>query len=211
MEKEENPALKDLIGYLLLDNKKIPVISQKDATLLPWKDLNVDVVIESTGHLTTEEKLKAHLTSGAKAVVLSAPAKEGNVPTIVLSINQDKLAGQTIVNNASCTTNCIAPVAKVMVDAFGVEKAMMTTIHGYTSDQRLQDGGHKDYRKYYSNFNRCNHCRFSSNSGTRRRFWRVIFKGSGGGWLFIRLHFYLETGNYQTRSKRYFKKSFPVS
>ncbi len=147
MEKEENPAFKDLIGYLLLDNKKIPVISQKDPTLLPWKDLNVDVVIESTGHLETEEKLKTHLTSGAKAVVLSAPAKEGNVPTIVLSINQDKLAGQTMVNNASCTTNCIAPVAKVMVDAFGVEKAMMTTIHGYTSDQRLQDGGHKDYRR----------------------------------------------------------------
>ena len=147
MEKEEVPVIKDLIGYLLLDNKKIPVISQKDATLLPWRDLNVDVVIESTGHLKTEEKLKAHLISGAKAVVLSAPAKEGNVPTIVLSINQDKLAGQTLVNNASCTTNCIAPVAKVMVDAFGVEKAMMTTIHGYTSDQKLQDGGHKDYRR----------------------------------------------------------------
>jgi glyceraldehyde 3-phosphate dehydrogenase len=147
MEKEENSSLKDLIGYLLLDNKKIPVFSQKDASLLPWRDLNVDVVIESTGHLTSEEKLKAHLTSGAKAVVLSAPAKEGNVPTIVLSINQDKLAGQTIVNNASCTTNCIAPVAKVMVDSFGVDKAMMTTIHGYTSDQKLQDGGHKDYRR----------------------------------------------------------------
>jgi glyceraldehyde 3-phosphate dehydrogenase len=147
MEKEENPALKDLIGYLLLDKKKIPVISQKDPTLLPWKDLNVDVVIESTGHLTTEEKLKSHLTSGAKAVVLSAPAKGGNVPTIVLSINNDKLQGQTIINNASCTTNCVAPVAKVMVDTFGVEKAMMTTIHSYTSDQRLQDGGHKDYRR----------------------------------------------------------------
>ena len=147
MEKEENPTLKDLIGYLQIDNKKIPVISQKDATLLPWKDLNVDVVIESTGHLTTEEKLKMHLTAGAKAVILSAPAKEGNVPTIVLSINQDKLAGKTIVNNASCTTNCVAPVAKVMVDAFGVEKAMMTTIHSYTSDQKLQDGGHKDYRR----------------------------------------------------------------
>jgi glyceraldehyde 3-phosphate dehydrogenase len=146
-EKEENPALNDLIGYLLIDNKKIPVISQKDPNSLPWKDLSVDVVIESTGHLTTEEKLKAHLTSGAKSVILSAPAKEGNVPTIVLSINQDKLSGQTMVNNASCTTNCIAPVAKVMVDAFGVEKAMMTTIHGYTSDQKLQDGGHKDYRR----------------------------------------------------------------
>jgi glyceraldehyde 3-phosphate dehydrogenase len=160
---EENPVIKDLIGYLLVDNKKIPVISQKDATLLPWKDLNVDVVIESTGHLTTEEKLKAHLTSGAKAVVLSAPVKpvrndspssssvsggEGQgVPTIVLAVNPEKFAGQTMINNASCTTNCIAPVAKVMLQTFGVEKAMMTTIHGYTSDQRLQDGGHKDYRR----------------------------------------------------------------
>jgi glyceraldehyde 3-phosphate dehydrogenase len=160
---EENPVIKDLIGYLLVDNKKIPVISQKDVTLLPWKDLNVDVVIESTGHLTTEEKLKAHLTSGAKAVVLSAPVKpvrndspssssvsggEGQgVPTIVLAVNPEKFAGQTMINNASCTTNCIAPVAKVMLQTFGVEKAMMTTIHGYTSDQRLQDGGHKDYRR----------------------------------------------------------------
>lgn len=144
---EENPAIKDLIGYLLIDNKKIPVISQKDATILPWKDLNVDVVIESTGHLTTEEKLKAHLTSGAKSVVLSAPVKEGQIPTIVLAVNPEKYQGQTMINNASCTTNCIAPVAKVMLNSFGVEKAMMTTIHGYTSDQRLQDGGHKDYRR----------------------------------------------------------------
>jgi len=112
MEKEENSPLKDLIGYLLLDNKKIPVFSQKDASLLPWRDLNVDVVIESTGHLTSEEKLKAHLTSGAKAVVYRHRPKRGMCQTIVLSINQDKLAGQTIVNNASCTTNCIAPVQK---------------------------------------------------------------------------------------------------
>jgi glyceraldehyde 3-phosphate dehydrogenase len=146
-EAEENPSIPDLIGYLLIDSKKIPVISQKDATLLPWNQLGVDVVIESTGHLETEEKLRAHLTAGAKAVALSAPAKEGNVPTIVVSINHDKLAGQAIVNNASCTTNCIAPVAKVMVDAFGVDKAMMTTIHSYTSDQKLEDGGHKDYRR----------------------------------------------------------------
>jgi glyceraldehyde 3-phosphate dehydrogenase len=144
---EENPAIKNLIGYLLIDNKKIPVISQKDPTLLPWKDLNVDVVIESTGEFTSEEKLKTHLTAGAKSVILSAPVKEGNVPTIVLSVNPDKFVGQTMINNASCTTNCIAPVAKIMVDSFGVEKAMMTTIHGYTSDQRLQDGGHKDYRR----------------------------------------------------------------
>lgn len=146
-DKEENSPLKDLIGYILIDGKKIPVLSQKDASLLPWKDLNVDVVIESTGHFTTEEKLKTHLNSGAKAVVLSAPLKEGNIPTIVMSVNQDKYQGENLISNASCTTNCITPVAKVMVNVFGVDKAMMTTIHGYTSDQRLQDGGHKDYRR----------------------------------------------------------------
>lgn len=146
-EVEEAPAFKDLIGYLVIDNKKIPVLSQKDVTLLPWKDLNVDVVIESTGHFTTEEKLKTHLQAGAKAVILSAPVKEGEIPTIVMSVNQDKYQGENAISNASCTTNCIAPVARVMVDAFGVEKAMMTTIHGYTQDQKLQDGGHKDYRR----------------------------------------------------------------
>lgn len=146
-EAEIAPVFKDLIGYILINNKKIPVLSQKDPSVLPWKDLSVDVVVESTGHFTTEEKLKAHLTAGAKNVILSAPAKEGSVPTIVLSVNQDKYQGQPIINNASCTTNCIAPVAKVMVDSFGVEKAMMTTIHGYTQDQRLQDGGHEDYRR----------------------------------------------------------------
>ncbi|MEK7160351.1 MAG: type I glyceraldehyde-3-phosphate dehydrogenase [Patescibacteria group bacterium] len=146
-EKEETAQYQDLIGYLLVDNKKIPVFSQKDPTLLPWKDLNIDVVIESTGHFTTEEKLKTHLAAGAKAVVLSAPVKEGEIPTIVMSVNQDKYQGQNVISNASCTTNCIAPVARIMVDNFGVEKAMMTTIHGFTSDQRLQDGGHKDYRR----------------------------------------------------------------
>ena len=146
-EAEPSPIPKDLIGYFLIEGKKIPVFSQKDPALLPWKDLNVDVVIESTGHFTTEEKLKTHLQAGAKAVVLSAPVKEGQIPTIVLSVNQDKYQGESAISNASCTTNCITPVAKVMVDTFGVEKAMMTTIHGYTSDQRLQDGGHKDYRR----------------------------------------------------------------
>lgn len=146
-EAGENPEFKDLIGYLIVDNKKIPVLSQKDATLLPWKDLNVDVVIESTGHYTTEEKLKAHLTAGAKAAVLSAPVKEGEIPTFVMSINSQNYNGENLISNASCTTNCITPVAKVISDNFGIEKAMMTTIHGYTSDQRLHDGGHDDYRR----------------------------------------------------------------
>ena len=142
-----NSKYKDYIGSLIVDEKEIPVFSQKDPALLPWRDLNVDVVIESTGHFTKEEKLKAHLDAGAKFVVLSAPAKEGQIPTYVLSVNAKDYKGEKLINNASCTTNCITPVAKVIVDNFGVEKAMMTTIHGYTSDQRLQDGGHKDYRR----------------------------------------------------------------
>lgn len=144
---QNDKVSKDLIGHIVINDKEIPVFSQKDPSLLPWKDLNVDVIIESTGHFTTEEKLKAHLAAGAKKVVLSAPIKEGDVPTYVLSVNEKDYKGENLINNASCTTNCIAPVAKIMLDNFGVEKAMMTTIHGYTSDQRLQDGGHKDYRR----------------------------------------------------------------
>src|SRR5579859_3215563 len=144
-----NPNInnKDLLGHLIIDGKEIAVYSQKDASLLPWKDLNIGVVVESTGHLLSQDKLQAHLTAGARSVVLSAPAKGGDVPTYVLSVNAKDYKGEPIINNASCTTNCITPVAKVMVDTFGVEKAMMTTIHGYTSDQRIQDGGHKDYRR----------------------------------------------------------------
>lgn len=137
----------DLLGYFQISGKDIPVYSQKDASKLPWKDLNVDVVLESTGSYKQADKLAIHTSAGAKAVVLSSPAKGGGVPTYVLSVNDDQYKGENIINNASCTTNCIAPVAKVILDTFGIEKAMMTTIHGYTSDQRLQDGGHKDYRR----------------------------------------------------------------
>src|SRR3989338_6504683 len=146
-EKEKNSTHQDLIGYIALNNKKIHVFSQKDPTLLPWKDLSVDVVIESTGKFTDEEGLKKHLGAGAKSVVLSAPVKEGSIPTYVLSVNDKEYKGENAISNASCTTNCITPVAKVMVDSFVVEKAMMTKIHGFTSDQELQDGGHKDYRR----------------------------------------------------------------
>jgi glyceraldehyde 3-phosphate dehydrogenase len=146
-DKNANLKYKDQIGSIFVDDKEILVFSQKDPSLLPWKDLNVDVVIESTGHFLTAEKLQAHIAAGAKKVVLSAPAKGGDVATYVLSVNDQNYKGENIINNASCTTNCIAPVARIMVDNFGVEKAMMTTIHSYTSDQRLQDGGHKDYRR----------------------------------------------------------------
>src|SRR5207237_916326 len=100
-------------------------------SLLPWKDIGVDVVIDATGKLLTKEKAQPHIDSGAKAVVMSAPAKD-DTPTFVLGINSDQYQGEPIVNNASCTTNCITPVAKIMVQTFGVEKAMMTTIHSYT-------------------------------------------------------------------------------
>lgn len=143
----------DRIGTLVIDGKEIPVFSEKDPSLLPWKDLSVDVVIESTGKILKEEDLQKHLTAGAKAVVVSAPTKSPSagsgqaIPTYVLSVNDQKYNGEKIISNASCTTNCIAPVTKVIQDTFGIEKAMMTTIHAYTSDQRLLDGGHKDYRR----------------------------------------------------------------
>ena len=135
------------IGEFSINGKEIPVFSQKDASLLPWKDLQVDVVLECTGSLLTTEKVQAHFNAGAKKVVLSAPAKGDDITTYVLSVNANDYKGENLISNASCTTNCIAPVAKVMLDNFGIQKAMMTTIHGYTSDQRLQDGGHKDYRR----------------------------------------------------------------
>jgi glyceraldehyde 3-phosphate dehydrogenase len=142
-----DPNNPTFLGHLVVNGKEIPVYSQKDASLLPWRSLNVDVVIESTGHFVKADKMQIHLSAGAKSVVLSAPAKGEGVATYVLSINDANYNGEKLVSNASCTTNCITPVAKVVADHFGIEKAMMTTIHGYTSDQRLHDGGHKDYRR----------------------------------------------------------------
>ena len=140
----DNPSGK--LGVFVIDDQEIPVYSQKDPTLLPWESLGVDVVVESTGHFLTQEKTSAHIRAGAKKVVISAPAKD-DIQTIVIPINDGDYNGADIINNASCTTNCITPVAKVMEDNFGIDKAMMTTIHAYTSDQELQDGGHKDYRR----------------------------------------------------------------
>lgn len=139
------------IGAIVINGKDIPIFSGREPEKLPWKDLNVDVVIESTGAFTTQEGLQKHITAGAKSAILSAPFKdEASGSTYVLGVNmaQDG-SGRTenIISNASCTTNCITPIAHVIETTFGIEKAMMTTIHGYTSDQRLQDGGHKDYRR----------------------------------------------------------------
>lgn len=146
-DKKDPIDHEQLVGHLIVDGKSIPVLSQKDPSLLPWKELDVDVVIESTGHFSKAEQLRAHIDAGAKAVVLSAPVKGEGVPTYVISVNAQDFKGEDVISNASCTTNCITPVAKVIEDHFGIEKAMMTTVHGYTSDQRLQDGGHKDYRR----------------------------------------------------------------
>lgn len=140
-----------IVGALVIDNRDIPVFSEKDPLNLPWKDMGVDVVIESTGVFTKQDQLQMHITSGSKAVILSAPFKnEASGATYVLGVNlqhDNKNKLETIISNASCTTNCITPVAHVIEKTFGIEKAMMTTIHGYTSDQELQDGGHKDYRR----------------------------------------------------------------
>lgn len=136
------------VGYITIDRHKIAVFAQKDPKLLPWKKLGVDVVIESTGRFVDQDGAGQHLTAGAKRVVLTAPSKEGAVKTIVMGVNNQSLEKtDTIISNASCTTNCIAPVAQVIVQHFGVKKAMMTTIHGYTADQNLQDGPHKDLRR----------------------------------------------------------------
>lgn len=128
--------------------KKYPIHAEKDPANLPWRELGVDVVIESTGRFTTKEGSLGHIKAGAKRVVISAPAKGGDVGTYLIGVNAEKDKGQEqIINNASCTTNCIAPVAAIMHAKFGVLKAMMTTIHSYTTDQNIQDGPHKDLRR----------------------------------------------------------------
>jgi glyceraldehyde 3-phosphate dehydrogenase len=135
-----------LIGYLKVDGKKIALLAQREPDKIPWEKYGVDVVIESTGRFTSEEEAKRHAVGGAKRVVLSAPAKGGNVGTFVLGVNEYKGESE-VLSNASCTTNSIAPVAAVMHAAFGIEKALMTTVHGYTDDQNLQDNSHKDMRR----------------------------------------------------------------
>lgn len=132
---------------LVVNGVEIKIYAQKDPATLPWKDLDVDVVIESTGIFTDKEGAAKHITAGAKKVVISAPAT-GGVKTIVLGVNDSELLEtDTIISNASCTTNCLAPMAKVLHDKFGIEKGYITTVHAYTADQRLQDAPHKDLRR----------------------------------------------------------------
>jgi glyceraldehyde 3-phosphate dehydrogenase len=132
---------------LIINGKKVKILSVKNPAELPWKALGVDVVLESTGFFTEKEKAEAHITAGAKKVIISAPAT-GDLKTIVLGVNENTLDGsETVISNASCTTNCLAPMVKVLEDTFGIESGFMTTVHAYTSDQRLQDAPHKDLRR----------------------------------------------------------------
>jgi len=133
-------------GDILINNHRIRFLSEKDPEKLPWTELGIDVVIESTGIFLTKEKARAHIEAGAKKVILSAPGKD-DTPMYILGVNADKYAGEKIISNASCTTNCITPVMKVLEENFGVEKSFMTTIHSYTADQNLVDGPHKDLRR----------------------------------------------------------------
>ncbi len=134
--------------FLVVNGKKIKIYAEKDPEVLPWKDLGVEFVIESTGIFTSKEKASKHLKAGAKKVILTAPAKDEVDATIVMGVNHTSLKPEhAIVSNASCTTNCLAPVAKVLQDKFGIVNGLMTTIHSYTNDQRILDLPHSDLRR----------------------------------------------------------------
>ncbi|MBR2544253.1 type I glyceraldehyde-3-phosphate dehydrogenase [Candidatus Saccharibacteria bacterium] len=133
---------------IIINTREIPVFAEKDPANLPWKKLGVDVVIESTGFFTDPAAARAHINAGAKRVVISAPAKGEGAKTVVLGVNEEVVEdGDIIISNASCTTNCIAPIMKVLEDEFGIEKAMMTTVHSYTGSQKLLDAPAKDLRE----------------------------------------------------------------
>ena len=133
---------------IIVDGKEIPIYAEKDPRTLPWTNLAVDVVIESTGFFTKPEDARAHIVAGAKRVIISAPAKGDGAKTVVLGVNEDIIEDtDEILSNASCTTNCIAPIMKVLEDTFGIDKAMMTTVHSYTGSQRILDAPAKDLRE----------------------------------------------------------------
>lgn len=133
---------------IIVNGKKIKFFAEKDPAQLPWKDLGVEVVVESTGFFTDAEKAKAHIAAGAKKVIISAPAKNED-KTIVLGVNENEYdpSKHNVISMASCTTNCLAPVAKVILEKFGIVKGLMTTVHSYTGDQKILDAGHKDPRR----------------------------------------------------------------
>jgi glyceraldehyde 3-phosphate dehydrogenase len=136
-------------GKLVVDGQEFPVYAEPDPKKLPWGKLGVDVVLECTGRFTDKAGASQHIEAGAKKVILSAPAKgeDDSVPTFLMGVNEETYQGEAVISNASCTTNSLAPVAKIIHEKFGIAKALMTTIHSYTADQVLQDGPHKDLRR----------------------------------------------------------------
>lgn len=142
-----NGTVKAGKDFIEVNGKQIKITSSKDPATLPWKEMNIDLVIESTGHFTDEAGARKHIEAGAKKVILSAPAKDDNIKSIVLGVNDSTLTKEdVIVSNASCTTNCAAPMLKVL-EQFGIEDAFITTVHSYTNDQRIHDAPHKDLRR----------------------------------------------------------------
>ncbi len=143
-----NGTVEALENGIMVNNKFVRVTAERDPLHLPWKELEVDVVVESTGRFTNREDAEKHLTAGAKKVIISAPAKNEDI-TIVMGVNEEKYdpAKHHVISNASCTTNCLAPVAKVLHEEFGIIKGLMTTVHSYTNDQQILDLPHKDYRR----------------------------------------------------------------
>src|SRR3989338_8409091 len=151
-KKEKANPMSFSVGSIIVDSKRFPIFAEKDPAMLPWRDLSVDVVLESTGRFTRSDLAGAHLRAGAKKVIISAPTKDdGTTPTFIIAVNDEKYKDQPIISNASCTTNCITPVAAVLHSKFGIKKMMMSTIHAYTVEQNLVDGPppplHKDLRR----------------------------------------------------------------
>jgi glyceraldehyde 3-phosphate dehydrogenase len=142
-----NGTVSSDLDSITVNGKAIKSFAERDPKLLPWASLGIDVVLESTGRFIDQDGAGQHLTAGARKVIISAPAK-GDIPTVVLGVNDETLTDEmTIISNASCTTNCLAPMAKVLDDTFGIEKGFMTTVHAYTADQNLQDAPHSDLRR----------------------------------------------------------------
>ncbi|MCH7411253.1 type I glyceraldehyde-3-phosphate dehydrogenase [Belliella sp. DSM 111904] len=135
-------------GDLIVNDKIIKIFAEKNPSLLPWRDLDIDIVLESTGRFTDYEGASLHLEAGAKKVIITAPSKSENVPTVVLGVNDHILKGdEEIISNASCTTNCLAPMVKILNDHFGIIKGYVSTVHSYTNDQNLHDAPHRDLRR----------------------------------------------------------------
>lgn len=135
-------------GDLMVKGKKIKIFAEKDPVKIPWKELDIDIVLESTGRFTEKSLAKGHLEAGAKKVIITAPSKDSDVPTVVLGVNDEILdKNADIISNASCTTNCLAPMVKLLDDSFGIVKGFVSTVHSYTNDQNLHDAPHRDLRR----------------------------------------------------------------